>query len=50
MNQLGHSSPLGLQLRPPFNFEPSVVAETNIAEKYNSLGGKYISDLRAAIT
>lgn len=45
MNQLGHGSRLGLGLNPPLHLEPNLVAETNISEKYNSLGGMYISRL-----
>lgn len=49
MNNLGHSSQFGLGLRPPFHLEPNFVADANITEKYNKLGGKYISRLNTII-
>ena len=50
MNNLGHSNQFGLGLNPPLHLEPNLVAETNISQKYNSLGGMYLSGLNAIIS
>ena len=49
MNQLGHGTPFGSGLRPPFGLNPNIVAETNINEKYNTLGGMYIAGVNTTM-
>lgn len=49
MNHPGHSSQFGLGQRPPHHSDPYFVAEANINEKYDQLGGMYISSLNTVI-